>query len=575
MRTIVPISALLAQPRPDEDDGAGRSAALLRDVGLLAARIRGQGGVRWLIVSEDAGELAAGLLAALHAGAAAVLPANLQPGHLRDVAQGVDGAILGRGQAVESAGPTVSIGAADLGQEALPLTPLDPDRAMIRLHTSGTTGAPVAIDKPLRCLEAELSALEAAFAHLSFRTVLATVPPYHIYGLLFRVLWPLAAGRSFARDTIRFPGELASTAASVPDPLLVTSPAFLKRALGHVDLGHLGQRLRGLFSSGGPLPPAVAAAYNKVLAHPVVEVYGSTETGGIGHRTVRDADAPAPWSPLPGVKLAIDPDLGALKVASPFIAGGGWHRTADVADLAPNGQFSLHGRADRIVKVEERRISLLELEQRLAFCPEVAAARVLRLGDGESGRVLLGAVIVPSAAGWSEVNRGGKGALKNRLLAALRPHVDAVALPRRWRFVRRLPETAQGKTSDAELTKLFAPERDDVSPIVLDRATEEGGLRLTLRLEPELLYFDGHFDIAPILAGVVQLDWAIAFGKEHFAIREPFRRIEALKFFDVILADQQVVLDLRYDAAKGRLHFRYGAGERDCSAGRIMFGAAA
>src|SRR3546814_13236356 len=42
--------------------------------------------------------------------------------------------------------------------------------------------SPVAVDKPLRCIEAELSALATAFAHLPFHTVLATVPPFHIYG---------------------------------------------------------------------------------------------------------------------------------------------------------------------------------------------------------------------------------------------------------------------------------------------------------------------------------------------------------------------------------------------------------
>ena len=31
--------------------------------------------------------------------------------------------------------------------------------------------------------------------------VLATVPPYHLYGLLFGVLAPLAAGAAFARET--------------------------------------------------------------------------------------------------------------------------------------------------------------------------------------------------------------------------------------------------------------------------------------------------------------------------------------------------------------------------------------
>src|SRR3546814_1110484 len=133
--------------------------------------------------------------------------------------------------------------------------------------------------------------------------------------------------------------------------------------------------LCGLFSSGGPLPPETAAAYNKALRHPVIEVYGSTETGGIGHRTVLDADAPPAWTPLPGVDVACDPELGVLSVASPFIADGGRYRTADVAEMRSNEPFGLHGRAARIGKLEERRVSLREREPRMAGGPEVAAAR--------------------------------------------------------------------------------------------------------------------------------------------------------------------------------------------------------
>jgi acyl-CoA synthetase (AMP-forming)/AMP-acid ligase II/3-hydroxymyristoyl/3-hydroxydecanoyl-(acyl carrier protein) dehydratase len=341
-----------------------------------------------------------------------------------------------------------------------------------------------------------------------------------------------------------------------------------------LDLAELGRQLGGAFSSGGPLPPEVAAAYNRSLAEPVVEVYGSTETGGIGWRSVLSAGAPPPWLPLPGVRLAIDPEDGVLMVASPFLPAPGWHRTGDGAELLPDGRFELRGRVDRIVKIEERRISLTEVEQRLGECREVATVRVLPLAAGAGGRPGLGAVVVPSLAGWQRLRTEGKEALRRALLEPLRGHLESAALPRRWRFVRRLPESAQGKTSTAALTALFDAPQDAGQPRLLARSEHENEARLSLHLPDGLRCFDGHFDGMPILAGVVQLDWVIRFANERFALPPLVERIEALKFFEVIPAGAKVELELSCDAATGRLQFSYTSRERLCSSGRIQLRAA-
>ena len=578
MSELLPLSTLLSAPPRRRTLAFGQRGprdwqGLADEVAVLAAAVRRRGGSAWLIASDDAYEVALGLLATLHAGAMVLLPASLQPGHLSELAAGAAG-LLADEPPPGCRLPVLALRDLDLAAERLPLAPLDRECAEVRLHTSGTTGAPVAVRKPLRCLEAEVAALDRLFARPAAQAVLATVPPYHIYGLLFRVLWPLAAGRSMARDTIRFPGELLAAARQAPGALLVSSPAFLKRALPVLDLAELGRQLGGAFSSGGPLPPEVAAAYNRSLAEPLVEVYGSTETGGIGWRSVLSAGAPPPWLPLPGVRLAIDPEDGVLMVASPFLPAPGWHRTGDGAELLPDGRFELRGRVDRIVKIEERRISLTEVEQRLGERQEVAAVRVLPLAAGAGGRPGLGAVVLPSLAGWQRLRTKGKEALRRALLEPLRGHLESAALPRRWRFVRRLPESAQGKTSTAALTALFDAPQDAGQPRLLARSEHKNEARLSLHLPDGLRCFDGHFDGMPILAGVVQLDWVISFASERFALPPLVERIEALKFFEVIPAGAKVELELSCDAAAGRLQFSYTSRERLCSSGRIQLRAA-
>jgi acyl-coenzyme A synthetase/AMP-(fatty) acid ligase len=574
------ISRLLQSDRPAERPVASRAEGTLcwadfrRAVGRLAARLEEAGGKRWLIATDDACALAVALLAVLQTGGRVLLPANLQAGHLAELAGTADGVLVhpAGGRSLQGG---IGIFSEDDGRARWRWRKVDANAAEVQLHTSGTTGRPEPVIKPLRCLEAEVEVLESVFRPEGAQAILATVPAYHIYGLLFRVLWPLSAGRLIQAEAIAFPEELTVVAEQKPAPLLVSSPAFLWRALPMLDLPRLSARLCGVFSSGGPLEPAVAAAYNAGLACGVVEVYGSTETGGIGYRRVRDPAALPPWRPMPGVRVTLSEGEGVLTVTSPFLPTAQPFETGDRGSLLPDGCFRLEGRKDRIVKLEERRVSLLEIEERLRGWPQVEDARVIALAAA-GARTALGAVVVPSEAGWAALAAGGgKRVLRRQLHGALKPHIEALALPRRWRFVRRLPVSPQGKTTAASLVALFQPSSGhrvdpEAGPVTADGARAE----IVLRPQQELVYFDGHFDAAAILPGVVQVDWAVKQARRHFAIPGAFQRIEALKFFHVLPAGAEVTLVLAFDADKARLSFSYQAGAITHSSGRIRFGAA-
>lgn len=543
-----------------------------RDVAALSGRLKMADGRRWLIAAADAYAIAVGVFAVLHADGQAVLPANLQSGHLADVAAGVDGTLTD-GLTVPADGQGIRLFDPSYTDDGLPLAPIDPDTAEIVLHTSGTTGAPTSICKPLRCFEAELTSQSEVFAPVAGKTVIATVPPYHIYGLLFRVLWPLATNRPFSTDTVSYPEELATAAETNPGCMFVSSPAFLKRALPVLDLDRLGHCLGPVFSSGGLLPPPVAAAYNAGLSQPVVEVYGSTETGGIAYRSVFDEASPPPWQPLPGVEVTTDSETQTLSVRSPFMPNASWFRSGDRAGIEGDGRFVLRGRADRIVKVEEERVSLPELEQRMARNEAVAAARVVLLPGEDGKRQIIGAVIEPSEAGWDVLSAEGRPALRAHLLDTLRPHLAAVVLPRKWRFVTRIPEDDRGKTSDASLSALFDHDQGRITkPVVTSLEVDGEQAIIGLHMPDDLFYFDGHFENTPILAGVVQIDWAIDFAREHLMIEAPFKRIEALKFFNVLMAGDDVTLTLRHDREMRRMTFDYTRDVTKHSSGRIIFG---
>src|SRR5471030_390261 len=104
---------------------------------------------------------------------------------------------------------------------------LAPDFPALVVFTSGSTGAAQAIPKKIAQLASEVATLEILFGAIAGdAAVIATVSHQHIYGLLFKVLWPLAAGRAIHSRQFTFPEELAYTLVS-RECMVVTSPPIL------------------------------------------------------------------------------------------------------------------------------------------------------------------------------------------------------------------------------------------------------------------------------------------------------------------------------------------------------------
>ncbi len=499
---------------------------------------------------EEPLAFAAALYGAWHAGKQVLLCADTLPATLAAVATQVEG---WAGDFPASVTPRLEPVDVPAPVDVLPA--LDAEQATLLVFTSGSTGAPQAIEKRLRQLAREVEALESALgAGLGDCLVHGTVSHHHIYGLLFRVLWPLAAGRRIAPRRF-FPEEIVAALAG-NDSVLVASPAHLSRwpALPMPVDGCL----RAVFSSGGPLSDEAAELTVQHLGVAPIEIFGSSETGGIAWRK-RDHAAPA-WQALPGVRWQLAD--GQLEVDSAHLPSPGWWRCADSAQPSGDG-FHLLGRADRIVKIEERRVSLEALEQALCRHPAVAQARVLEL---PGSRATLAAVIVPTTAGWRQLAEG-----RRRLGVSLGEHLadshEAVVRPRHWRFVEALPVNAQGKVPQQALATLFRP----MLPQADWRQREARQARVALPLDPALRVFDGHFPQVAVLPGVAQLDWAIHYGREAFVLPPRFLRVDTLKFQQVARAGQVIELSLAWDPDKGCLQFAYQSELGKHASGKVMF----
>ncbi|MGX9382390.1 AMP-binding protein [Pseudomonas sp. JQ36] len=524
----------------------------LREQALsVAAGLQARGVQRMAVHLEDAADLAIALLGAWRAGVSVLLPADLQAQTRQRWSNEVDLWLTDH---------SADVHLNDLLQPALPGAELDLDQCRLSLCTSGSSGEPKRIDKTLRQLANEVEALEQLWgADLGEAWIIGSVATQHIYGLLFRVLWPLCAGRPFVRKQLAFPEDLQRASREHPAFAWVGSPALLKRMGDNLDWPALSA-VRRVFSSGGALPADAAQSLQQRLQQWPTEILGSSETGGIAWR-----QGASLWQPFAGVELSQDSD-GALLIASPYLPTGHVEHTADAARIAADGRFELLGRLDRIVKLEEKRISLPMLEQALVAHEWVAEAR---LGVVQENRAVLGALLVLSDAGLFALREQGRRSLTEALRKHLSQHCEALALPRRWRLVRQLPLNSQGKLPQADIEALLLAPRPK-APEVLEQVETDGEWSLQLSVPPDLAYFSGHFPKAPVLPGVVQVEWALNLGRQLLNLSGKFAGMEVLKFQQLVRPGDEVQLHLRFDPERGKLYFAYRNDTATCSSGRII-----
>lgn len=403
---------------------------------------------RWLLACDSSDLFAVGLCAGLLAGKQLILPSNTQTGTLSELTHEFDG-ILSDTCLCE-------------GKVFLPLRkephlsdaswPHSASFGELLLFTSGSSGHPKAITKTIDQLDAEVSVLEQTFAaHLPQCSVISTVSHQHIYGLLFKILWPLAASRPFLSDLVEYPETLTYYTNLFPNLCLISSPAQLSRLPEALENQPQYRSPSLVFSSGGPLSYQAAIDIAHCYGKPPIEVFGSTETGGIAYR--RQSSENHPWRAFNSHQIEQDEHDGALLLKSPYLASANWLKCDDKISITAEGEFVLLGRLDRIVKIEEKRICLVQMEALLESHPLVSQAALLVL---EQPRVQLGAAIVLSEQGQQMLEDEGKLAVNNLLKTHLLTQFERVTLPRRWRYPETLTVNTQGKRLYQELKELFS-----------------------------------------------------------------------------------------------------------------------
>lgn len=333
-------------------------------------------------------------------------------------------------------GPTPAVGLNCLGY----VPQIDASQVAAYVFTSGSTGVPVPYPKTwgklVRCVRDEAARLGLADGRS--HAVLATVPPQHMYGFESSVLLALQSGSALCAERPFFPADVCSALDALPHPrTLVSTPIHLRALLASqtavptVDL---------IVSATAPLPQELAKEAEQRFRAPLLEIYGSTESGQLAtRRTARDRE----WRLWPGVCLTLEDGRA-------WARGGHVEQPTPMCDeLEPIDaeRFLLHGRLADLVNIAGKRSSLSYLTHQLIAIEGV-----------EDGVFFFPEEPHPSEAGVARVAAAvvAPGLDAARLTEALRRRIDPVFLPRPLLLVERLPRNSTGKLPREALRALAA-----------------------------------------------------------------------------------------------------------------------
>lgn len=444
---------------------------------------------------------------------------------------------------------------------------------LIEIFTSGSSGKPLAIAKTLTQLSREIESLEQLWGcDINSARIVSTVSHQHIYGLLFRILWPICAQRAFSRFNFEFIEDLANKLNSIGETVLISSPTHLSRLPEGLDKTHIRSLTKAVFSSGAPLKEQDSYQAFEFFHTNINEVFGSSETGGIAWRQ-QHSNQYQYWNVLPNVIFKIDTDSSRLQTQSPHLMTDDWYLTSDLAQGIDQHSFKLLGRSDKIVKVEGKRLSITAMENRLMAETSIEEARIITIDTNK--RIEIGAAIVLSTQGLCLLAKIGRRAFSLQLKEALLTQFERPLLPRRWRFVAEFKRNSQSKVLHQDLIDLFMQTAPHVLlPVIVKTAQEnENTVLLDLIVPKELRYFDGHFDQHPVLPGVVQTHWAEYYAREHFEFSENFSGLSNIKFQQIITPGQEVklLLSLSHKNESTAISFSYSSDTGKHASGKLNF----
>ncbi len=433
-----------SQPIAWRQGGAIPAQTLLDDVHRLAAALPE---ARYLFnLCEDRYRFMVGFLAAMHRDQISLMPSNSTPGAINELMHIYEDSYCltdNLWEGIEGPGFDFEqlLGGQSLSRCCEAKLDFPDDQLVAILFTSGSTGRPKPNTKSWYNLKQEaIGALDHfPFHNQATRSLVATVPPQHMYGLATSVLFPWRGGFGVDAGRPFFPADIARALSQVPEPrVLITTPLHLRAC---VSAGIEWPSIAFVISATAPLSRELALRAEADLNTEIYEIYGSTETGSVaGRRTVREEF----WCLYDGITL--HPDGSSHHILGNHLLQP--VRLNDHLRLESGSVFSLLGRDSDMVKIAGKRVSLRDLTHQLTRIPGVEDGLFLPPADDSATARLCALVVAPTLT-------------RKEVFEVLSNTIDPVFLPRPLYRVDRLPRNSTGKITQAALQELLQSLREN------------------------------------------------------------------------------------------------------------------
>lgn len=299
--------------------------------------------------------------------------------------------------------------------------------ARLTFRTSGSSGVSKACTHQLAELLQEVEHLASLVPHT--RRVLAAVSSHHIYGFLFTVLLPDRLGCNEVLD-IRLMTPMAVGSLMRPGDLVISHPAHWSVLARHAV--RLPPGVQGITSTA-PCATPLALSLEELGLSTLTQVYGSSETAGIGTRTT----AGDPFRLMPFWSRDPADEHRLLRAGEDGSIHS--HGVQDRLEWMDDRQFMVCGRLDEAVQVGGTNVYPARVRQVLLDHAQVSDAVVRMMTPEEGSR--LKAFVVP-APGTDHT------ALHADLWRWSESRLTAPERPKAFKFGDQLPLNVMGKLSD-------------------------------------------------------------------------------------------------------------------------------
>lgn len=423
----------------------------------------------------------------------------------------------------------------------------NPNNYSLWLNTSGSSGIPKMVEKTFlqMCAEARFLAnfIENTLGISPINHILSSVQQQHLFGLSFAIFMPWFLS---TKPEIKKTEPFIETIMNLAQDVLIASPTLLNNISQLECVSSNFENLKLIISAGSPLSETTRK--NLKTNAKILDIYGSTETGVIGYNLGEGL------TKFSVVKLEQNHDQ-ELIVSSPWCEK---IQTSDVAKLQGDS-ITLLGRSDDIVKINDKRFSLYEIQSEIKKNPIISDCIVYPKNNR------LATLISLNTEGLEYFKEYGKKGVIQTIKNSIK--MQDKSYLRFFKIATQIPRNNQGKITKEQKENAINLKEN----IILQKIEQGEKYAIFEGTIPEgCFFFDGHFVDFPLVPGFIQLGLAIKYAQALGISFLDIKKISNIKFTAFLRPGD--CCKLYIELKENSISFKMYANQAVCFSGRALLG---